>query len=483
MDANTTTAGDDTTADVTQTPAAAQPQQTRVHIETGPDPLKQERARARDIRALGRQFNLSDAADQAVDNGTTVEGFRELVLSKMAERGVLRPAESPDIGLSEREIKDFSFCRALLAASDPVHAATLAPFEMECSRAAQDKRGDSRDKTREAAITIPVDVLSRGLSICEEARASAGQMIMAEGHHYRDLLVGTPASGGNLVATELLGSSFIDLLRNAMVLSNMGVTWLRDLNGNIAIPRQNGAAQTYWVPENGEITESSPIIDQVTMSPKTAGGLTDYSRRLLLQSSIDVEAFVRADLASIVGLALQLAGISGPGQNNIPLGVLNLTGVGSVEGGTDGGAPTYEHMVDMETAVSNANADVGTLAYLTNSRIRGKLRKTQEFNGTNGKPVWTRGSAPGVGDVLGYNAFVTNSVPHDLAKGSAANCSAIIFGNWADMLIGMWGGLDLMLDPYAHATSGGKRVIALQDVDIAFRHVESFAVMKDALTG
>ena len=85
--------------------------------------------------------------------------------------------------------------------------------------------------------------------------------------------------------------------------------------------------------------------------------------------------------------------------------------------------------------------------------------------------------------MLGYDAVVTNTVPHTLTKGSAAGvCSAIMFGNWADMILGMWGGLDIMLDPYTHSTSGTKRVVALQDVDVAIRRVASFSAMKDALT-
>jgi hypothetical protein len=153
-----------------------------------------------------------------------------------------------------------------------------------------------------------------------------------------------------------------------------------------------------------------------------------------------------------------------------------------VPGGTNGAAPTYENMVDLESALANVNAAVGNMAYLTNSKVRGKLRTTEEFASTNGRPVWT--SAGGMdGSVLGYQAVVTNSVPSNLTKGTASGiCSAIIFGNWSDLLIGLWGGLDLMVDPYALATSGGRRVIALQDLDIAVRHPESFAAMLDALT-
>ena len=457
----------------------------------GLDSLAAERARAREILAIGRQFDVSDLADAAIDAGTSLDAFRQQVLSRMRDTGKIRVAESPEIGMSEAEIRQFSFCRAMLAAADPANAHRIAPFEMEASRAAQDKRGDSRDKIREAAMTIPVDVLSRGLVVPQDMARSAARMLLsrvqrnagAYGDMMRDLVVGTPTAGGNLVATELLAGSFIELLRNAMVLDRLGVTMLRDLNGNIAIPAQTGGATGYWVGENTAITsESQQTIGQVTLTPKTVGAYTDFSRRLLLQSSMDVEMFVRADLAATLAQMIQSAAINGAGGSE-PTGLLNTVGIGSVAGGANGLAPTYDHMVDLETAVSVANADVGNLAYLTNAKVRGKLRKTQEFASTNGKPVWTSGRERGVGEVLGYDAFVTNSVPSNLTKGTSNGvCSAIAYGNWSDMILGMWGGLDIMLDPYTGATAGTKRVVALQDLDVALRRVASFAAMKDALT-
>jgi hypothetical protein len=87
--------------------------------------------------------------------------------------------------------------------------------------------------------------------------------------------------------------------------------------------------------------------------------------------------------------------------------------------------------------------------------------------------------------VNGYPFHVTNQVSSTLTKGSGTGvgvCSAIFFGNWADLIIGMWGGLDILVDPYTGGTAGTVRVIALQDVDVAVRHAESFAAMLDALT-
>lgn len=467
----------------TATPPAAAPEpatRTQDVQLKGEDYIAQERTRAKEIRALARSFDAADLGEKAIDDGTSLDSFRAHLLNGLKEKGKLRQAESPEIGLSERELKQFSLCRTLLAAADPANAHKIAPFELECSRAAQEKREQVR-KERETAITIPFDVLARGIDLPAGVAAAVAPML-ARSQATRALVAGTASAGGNLVATELLGSSFIELLRNAMVLDRLGITWLRGLSGNVVIPSQDGAATCYWVDEAGAPTGSQQSIDQVPLNPKTIGAYTDYSRRLLLQSSLDVEAFVRADLAAIVGLGIQQAALVGGGTHE-PVGLLNTSGIGSVAGGTDGAAPTYEHMVDLETAVSSANADVGNLGYLTNSKVRGKLRKTQEFASTNGKAVWTSGRERGIGEVLGYDAHVTNAMPSNLVKGgSGAACSAIAFGNWADMIIGMWGGLDVMLDPYALATSGGRRVIALQDVDVAFRHVESFAVMKDAKT-
>lgn len=486
-----TTSGERTMPNTTQAPAAT-PAAPVEATRSAADYATAERARITEITATARAFpqvaQVEQMAERAIEAGTTVEAFSAELTRHLRTTGTLRPADSPDIGMSRREVEQFSFVRAMLAAADPAQARAIAPFEFECSRAAQDRRGDSRTAGRETAITIPVDVLSRGLQVdASQAGAIASMLIQRaqQGNHeaYRDLVVGTSTAGGNLVATQLLGSSFIELLRNALVLAQMGATMLTDLNGNIAIPSQTGGATAYWVAESGAPTESQQTVGQVPFTPKTVGAFTDYSRRLLLQSSISIEAFVRADLAATLAQAIQTAAINGSGASNEPTGILNLSGIGAVAGGTNGAAPTYDHIVDLETAVSIANADAGNLAYLTNSKVRGKLRKTQEFASTNGKAVWTRGRESGIGDLLGYDAYVSNSVPANLTKGSASGiCSAIAYGNWADLIIAMWGGLDIMLDPYTGATSGTKRVVALQDLDIGARRVASFAAMKDALT-
>lgn len=485
----------ETTVEKTLSPAAAdnlgattttaakvepQPVDARRERESG---AALERQRVRDIQALGDKFGQRDQANAAIEAGTSFDAFREAVFTGLERSGALKLADSAEIGLSKREVQQFRFTNLIAATlwPDDVAVRKMAGFEIEAARAAADKRSDVR-ADRQNAMTIPVDVLTAPMDVrtveAEVATRMLLQRVMAAGRlGQRDLNVGTTTAGGHLVATELLASSFIDILVAQMKVMSMGATILPDLTGNIAIPRATAGSTGYWVAESGAPTESQQAFDQVSLTPKTCGAFVDYSRRLLLQSSIAVEAFVRMDIARTIALLIDLAAINGSGSSNQPRGVLNTSGIGSVAGGTNGAAPTWDNIVDLESALANANAPEGALGYLTNSKVRGKLKRTQVFSSTNGERIWADGR------MNDQRAVVSNQVPSNLTKGTSSGvCSAIIYGNWSDLLIGLWGGLDIMTDPYTGATSGTKRVVALQDVDVSVRYAASFASMQDALT-
>ena len=383
---------------------------------------------------------------RAIQEGKTVEEFQLEALRSLSTK----PVPTSDIGLSQKEVKQWSVMRAINAMANPGDRAAqeAAAFERSCSEAVAKIQGKTA-----RGFFMPTDVQKR------------------------DLTAGTNNAGGFTVATDMRAGDFITALRNAMVIDKLGVRMLTGLQGNVAIPKQSGAGTAYWVAENIAPTESQQVLAQITMTPKTVGAYTDISRRLLIQSSIDVESMVTNDLAAVLGLAIQQAAINGPGTN-APTGLLTAI-TATVLGGTNGLAPTWQNMIDLETGVAQANADVGSMAYLTNAKVRGKLKSTQKFASTNGAPVWDLGDTP----INGYRAGVTNAVPSNLVKGtSGATCSAVLFGNFADLVIGMWGSLDLLVDPYTGSNAGTVRVVTLQDVDVAIRNAESFCTMVDALT-
>jgi len=407
-----------------------------------------ENNRVQEILAAGEKFGAMDLALNFVkDRSKSVD---DLALAILEKDGVeAQKAEDPEIGMDERDLNNFSFIRLLNAAANPTDNAAqkAAGFELECSRAAAEKmRKDVR------GIMVPYDVLAQK----------------------RDLTVAGEAA--NLVSTDLLSGSFIDLLTNMLAIRQCGATVLDGLNGNLAIPRQLTGTSHFWVGEGVAPTESDVTFDQVALTPHTVGAFTEFTRRTLKQSSIAVENFIRMDLARTLALAIDAAAINGSGTGDEPEGILNATGVGnSAVGGTNGGAPTWPHITKMESDVAAANADMGTLCYLTNALVRGKLKETEKF-AASGREIWTGDANP----LNGYRAVVSNQVPSDLSKGTSNGIlSAMIFGNFADVLIGMWGGLDLLTNPYSKDTSGVVRVTAFQDVDVALRHEESFSVFND----
>jgi len=413
-----------------------------------------------DIYAIAQQFKVgTEKTRNFIDeHGADSDGFRSFVMASLRDTGVMRASESSELGLSNRELKEYSFVKLIMAQADPTRQRD-AGLEMEASRAMAKKLG--RDPQ---GLFVPNEVL------------------IAQ----RDLVVGTPSMGGNLRPTQHLGEGFIDVLRNRCHIVNLGATQMNDLQGNLAIPVKAGTSTAYWVTEGNAPSESQQVFGQLAMAPKTVAGFTDYSRKMMLQSSPSIEQIVRVDLADTIAVELDRVAINGSGVGAEPLGILGTSCVGLVAAGTNGAVPTWDMMLALEESLAVSNADASTIAYLTNAKVRRKLKGTTKAASDAGAGyIWEAlaGGEPGWGMVNGYRAAATNNCPNNLTKGTSSGvCSAMILGNWEDMLIGIWGGLDILVDPYANATSGGFRVIALLDCDIGVRRASSFAVIKDLLT-
>ena len=406
-----------------------------------------EQERTASLLELGEQHGAQAEAARAIRDGASVSDFTRHLLTTLSERrggGGSTEALDDDagmVGMTDAEAGRFSFLRALRALANPNdrRAQEDAAFEREASEAA------ARSSGREAqGIMVPADVLRRALNTG------------TTGTNPGD-------TGGYAIATDLLSQSFIDMLRNRSVLLGMA-TPLGGLTGNVDIPTQTGGGQGFWLGEDEDAGESSIDLGNVQLSMKTVGTYYEMTRSFLKQSSIDGEALVRRDIAQSLGLTMDYAGFYGTGSATMPLGLANLTGINAVP--FVGVQPTYAELVAMETAIASDNADVDSMAYVANAAFRGAMKTSQKFDGTNGAPVWEEG-----GTVNGYRAEITNQ----------AAAGDTFFGNFADMLVGMWGGLDLTVDPYSLSKKGRLRIVAFQDADIAYRHVESFALGRQVI--
>lgn len=421
--------------------------------------LASEMTRSNEIRDLGKRRDMIDQADEFIRTGKSVESFRAYVLDNLdAQTQEPAPHRHANVDMTNKDHDSYSVVRAMSAASSGDWSG--AGLEREVS----DEIGKQFGRTT-SGVFIPTNLRHTPEMLQQRAALEAT----------------TDGAGGYTVQTDV--STLIDMLRNKMMVRQMGAQVLGGLIGDLSFPRQATGSSFTWVAETpgSDVADSDATFEQVLMSPKTGQSSTSYSRQLLAQSTVDVEMFVRNDLTSAAALGIDLAAINGSGASNQPEGILNVTGIGSVAGGTNGLAPAWSHIVDLESAVAVDNADIGAMGYLTNAAVRGALKQTEKATGT-AQFIWENG-AEGFGSLNGYRAGASNQVPSNLTKGTSSGvCSAIIFGNWNDLLIGEWGAIEILVDPYRLKKQGLIEVTSFAMADIAVRHPESFAAMVDALT-
>jgi len=420
-----------------------------------------ERARIQEIETMCRQFSIDDnRRNDLINRGASVDEARAAIMDTLSAQRQAPAADSKrdfDIGMSEAERRSYSLVRALNA----------------------HMTGNWREAGLEREVSVE---LARRMG-----RDSNGFFMPTDLPMMRDAgyNVGTPTQGGNLVKTDLLMGSFIDILRNKAAVMQLGATFLPGLVGKVEIPRQSGVSATQWIQETGTVTGSNATFDKVALDMKTIAAKSFVSRNMLRQVTMSVENFVRNELATSIALAIDLAALSGSGSGSEPKGLASQTGILTVEGGTNGAAITFDHLIDMETKVADANADGTSMAYLANAVTIGALKKIKDANNNYiWKPIVgaSRNAIPG--EVNGYPVARSNQARKNLTKGTSSGvCSEIFFGNWADLLIGEWGVLEILPNPYSAAAydNGGLEIRALQSVDIAVRHPESFCRMADVL--
>ena len=439
--------------------------------------VKQEQERSRELLALGSQHHCEEEARQHVAGGKTVEELKHCILKRYQD---VKPTSQldPKIGLTDKERKSFSFIRMIsaLAAKDW----DLAPFEYECSRATAKRIGREPQ-----GMFIPEDVLGTSIAESIDTRSQMDliQRSLLMLLQKRELTVGTAATAGNLVGTNLLSANFIELLRNFQVLRAVGAQILSGLVGDVTFPRQDGGASGGWLAESANAANSELTTDLPALTPHSVGAYSDMTRKLLLQSSPSVEALVRADLAMAIALEVDSSGLNGTGAGDIPKGIRATTGIGDVDHGTDGSLETWAKLVEYESDVAVGNAAVGDMWYIMNAKAFGSAKVIPKVTAQAIFLASGRQAPLGSGEANGYPVAVTNQLPSNLTKGSSTTiCSATVFGNFRDLIIGEWSGIDILADPFTLGLDGGLRVIAHQDVDYLVRHPASFSASDDVLT-
>lgn len=441
-----------------QDPAEPETRAPDIHVlpekrmDTKPQPSDNEKRIAAIVdlgEKYGKYVNQADVS-KAVRDGISTDQFLELIVDKQSSRHT--DTRALDIGMSKRETQKYSFAnlvRAMVLARENPAAMKEASFEIECSQAMARMLG--RDPE---GVFVPYEVLRR------------------------DFNVGTSTEAGNLVATDLRTDLYVDVLRAAMVLPRMGARVLTGLSGNIDIPRKVTASTLAGLTEIGSATESAPATGKLTLSPKRVGAYIEVSKQALIQSAMALDSMLRDDLVTGAAVLIENYAIQGSSAAN-GTGVIYRSGLGTVTEQANGTALIWDHLVDMESAAADANAEPDRLSgYLINTALRGKAKKTQK--GTNQGFIWDNGDF----QLNGYRAAVTNNVPKNLTKGTSTTiASALTFASdWSMMVLGFFGGVDVTVDPYTKADTGQVKITLNQFWDYTVRQPAAFVVRKDILT-
>lgn len=389
--------------------------------------------RIKNIEDLAKQFEhfeLGDLPAQAIRNGVSAEDFTKQLMAHVAQRG---NPWTPEIGLSKKETKRYSIVKAIRAmlSSDW----SQAGLEREASVAFADKAQQAGiQRQAENSFFLPLEI------------------------QRRDMTVGTATAGGNLVATELRPQDFIELLRNATLLKALGARTLGGLIGNVDIPKQTGAGTGYWLStEATAITESNQTIGLLQLRPKVLGAYTETSRLLLQQSTPDADTMIMEDLAKVLGIALDAAGIN-TGGSGAPVGILGTGSIGAFTGTSLGLAA----LLNAQTDLASANALNAKCAYLTTPTVASLLAQRQRFASTD-TPLWVGNILEGT--VLGFKAASSNQVPADTA----------IFGDFSQLIFAEWGVLEIATNPYANFPAGITGIRAFLTADVGVRIPGAFS--------
>ena len=311
-------------------------------------------------------------------------------------------------------------------------------------------------------------------------RESQGIFVPDNGWATRDYTKGSSTQGQKLVGVDHLADRFIDVLRARLVTAEMGATFLPGLISDVSIPRRTAGGTAYFVAEGSNVTESTGTFDSISMSPKVMGAFSQFSYLMQLQATPEIEELIRQDFVALLAQKLDQVAINGGGSNE-PSGILQTSGIGSVVIGSNGGSITLDKMLDLKQTVAVDNADLPSAGFLTNTKVENALSKLKD--GNSAYLLNPYGTEIGQQQFAGRQLMISNNVPSNLTKGSSSGvCSAAIYGNFSDLLIGLFGTLELLVDPYTQFQSGGVGIRALQGVDVKVRHPESFGAILDITT-
>ena len=415
---------------------------------------------AKEIMTLARKHNKADLGEDAIGRGVSIEQFRGELLDVIGnDKPLETPADVIDAPMKEK--REYSLGRMIR--SQITGKRNEASFEHELSDEIAKRTGKDPQ-----GFYVPGFAWGQRSGVMTTAATGA---------------ISGEAVTDNFVPTIQRPDMFIEALRARQVLSGLGATYIPGLTNRVRMPKIATGATAGFVEEAGDVSDQSQADDGVTLQPRTLGAYADISRLLMLESVPAIEQVVQDDLLRSVADAIELAAINGSGSSGNPTGILNTSGVNDLDisAGTDVAALTWADITDLvklveeDNGVVNANA----LGFLTNAKVKSKLANTSKVASTDSVMLlndpWN--------SLYGYPIAFSTNVPSNLNPGDGGtDASAMIFGDFSQLMIGLFGAPSIQVNPYTGQLAGTVRISIHQEVDVAVRNAVSFAITNEVST-
>ncbi len=414
-------------------------------------------AEAAEIMEMAQAHGMGERAAGWIRQGLTPDQVGREILKGIRTQGPAQPAAETLDAMPAKDRRRYSVARAIRLQAEVRDGQRGRYDGLEAE--VHQELAKQRTGTDHGGILIPWRLRTQE----ELERRTMGTM--------------QPTGGATLVGQQVM-PDMIDLLRNRALVLVAGARLYPGLQGMVFFNKKTGTPSVYWMAENpsSAVTASEPAFGYVSMSPKTLIGQVQFPRQLLVTASIDVEADVRNDLGIGHGLVIDLAALHGKGADKQPIGIYSAEGVLSH---SVGGVPDLTDVTTMPALMADKNADLGTLSWMTTPLMAGVLKRTQVVSG-QAAMLWEGDFRDG--RILGYAARATNQISKTLGAGS--NEHGLIFGNWNDLAVGMWGNdLEIVVDVVTRAGYGQILVTSYSMADVAVLRGESFVKGTGALIG
>ena len=286
------------------------------------------------------------------------------------------------------------------------------------------------------------------------------------------LLSAGTGEGSDFVPTEHQG--FIEALQPRLLVEELGATMINGVSGNLDMPRISAAGTAGWGATEAAATPNSALAtDTLSLSPKRVGAFTTYTKQLLVQGSPSVDRIIADDLGRAIRNAVDAAAFNGGGSSGVPQGIFGTSGVND-QAATNGTALTNATLLKMITDVASQDGLIGDECFVVSPAAYQTLTSLVQVSGV---------SALMVNDMInGYKVYMSSHLNQNTTKGSVTSgTSQLMFGNFKNLMVANWSGVDLLIDPYTLGGSSEVKVIANKWMDLGARQPKAFATISDGI--